>query len=701
MTALAAGVAGLLLALGAGPVPPPAAMGAPPAAGVTPPAAVVVVGVPGLRWDHVDARSTPTLWRLAGKGGVGALSVTGARPVTCPVDGWLTLGAGNRARGPAPAGGECAALPSAPDGTASGPAELADFASLARDNDRLRYGTELGGLAGALRAAGGCLAAAGPGAPLAAAGPEGKVDVVTSGLGFAATYTRCTVTLVGLPPVSGDPATVTAADTVLAAVDGARPPGSELLVVGLAETSPRQARLHVAIALGPGYDGGLLTSASTRRAPYVQLVDVAPTVLRDLGRVRPEAMVGQPWLTTGGRSGDPAGRVAALVDADRAAAESLRLVAPFFEVLVAGQLLLFPVAGLAIRRQPPGAGRDRMRRLLRLAGLAGAALLVATFLANLVPWWRAGHPLAALVVALAVADAAVVTLALAGPWRRHPLGPPAAVAGVTAAVLALDLLTGARLQISSLAGYSPLVAGRFAGLGNIAFGVFATAALFLATALATGRSRRTALWTVTGVGAVAVLVDGAPSLGSDFGGVLALVPAFALLAMLLAGIRVTWLRLVGAGGAGALLVAAFALLDYARPADRQTHLGRFVGQLLHGDAGTVVRRKAVAEATTLTTSLLTLLVPVAVAIVVWALARPPGWLRATFARAPALRAGLVATVLMGVVAALVNDSGVIIPAVAMTVAIPLTLAVSAAAPGRPGVTVEFRGRADRPAQQTH
>src|SRR5690348_11968096 len=68
---------------------------------VTPATAhVVVVGVPGLRWDDVDAQRTPALWRLMRAGSAGALSVRAAGPLTCPADGWVTLGAGNRGRGP-------------------------------------------------------------------------------------------------------------------------------------------------------------------------------------------------------------------------------------------------------------------------------------------------------------------------------------------------------------------------------------------------------------------------------------------------------------------------------------------------------------------------------------------------------------------------------------------------------------------------
>ena len=71
---------------------------------------VVIVGVSGLRWTFADAASTPTLWRLAGQGSVGALVDYAEQPLACPDDGWLTLNGGARAQGPRP----CAALPAVP-----------------------------------------------------------------------------------------------------------------------------------------------------------------------------------------------------------------------------------------------------------------------------------------------------------------------------------------------------------------------------------------------------------------------------------------------------------------------------------------------------------------------------------------------------------------------------------------------------------
>ena len=40
-----------------------------------------------------------------------------------------------------------------------------------------------------------------------------------------------------------------------------------------------------------------------------------------------------------------------------------------------------------------------------------------------------------------------------------------------------------------------------------------------------------------------------------------------------------------------VVAVGIALADYSRPASRQTHVGRFVGQILHGGAGTEVHRK--------------------------------------------------------------------------------------------------------------
>ena len=210
------------------------------------------------------------------------------------------------------------------------------------------------------------------------------------------------------------------------------------------------------------------------------------------------------------------------------------LVPGFFSGLVATQLLLYVCAAYALKRY---GGRDLAKRRLvlsatRVVALAGAAFPVSSYLVNLVPWWSAPFPQAALLGGVLLADAAVVAVALAGPWRRDILAPTTIVAAITTVVLFADLCTGSHLQMNSPTGYTPIVAGRFYGLGNIAFATFATGVLMTAAGIAhhlLGHGRRT--WAVAVslvLGTAALFAIGWPGLGTDFGGVLALVPGLAV-----------------------------------------------------------------------------------------------------------------------------------------------------------------------------
>jgi len=612
------------------------------------PPQVIVVGAPGLRWSDVNERDTPTLARLQRAGASGVLSVKTAAPVDCAADGWLTLGAGNRVVAAGRHGRRCpAAFPS----TSTLPEQV-------RRNADRREGAKPGLLADVLARAGRCVRAGGPGAALGAAqsdgdlgpGPE-RPDLV--GNANDAVLSGCDVALVQATPVGSEARAfgARAVDASVAAVDEERPAGSTLIVVGLSEApGDHDPHLHVALAVGPGFRPGALTSASTRRAPYVQLVDVAPTVLARLGLPAPDAMVGEPWRSTGSVP-----TLAQLRDEDAKAVAQREATVPFFVVVLAIELVLLVVA---IWR--------RWWRTTELVALAGTCAVGASYLANLVPWWRSGLPVAALLAVAAVVTAAMTAGCLLG---RGLLARAGLACALVAAVLVADLLTGAHLQMSSVAGYSPLVAGRFAGIGNVAFGVFEAAVLLAAA------STRSA--TVAALAGLAVIVDGAPQWGSDVGGVLALVPAFTLLVLLLGGRTISIGRLGLAGLAGAAVVASFGIADHARPAAQQTHLGRFVGQVLDGTAGGVLQRKAEANVNLLFHSVVTALLPLVVAAVVVVFLRPPPPLRRVFERSPAWRAGLLAVATATGLGFVVNDSGAAVAALAIVVAVPATIAVLA------------------------
>jgi hypothetical protein len=607
---------------------------------------VIVLGVPGLRWSDVNERDMPALTRLQAAGASGVLSVKTAAARDCPTDGWLTLAAGNRVVAAGPREARCpAAFPPA----STLPAQVGENA------DR-REGAQPGLLAAELGRAGRCVEAAGAGARLAAAAPDGTVAIGSGGmsvtlLGNAAALPACDVLLVEGTPVGGERRAggAAAADALTAKLSGARAASSTLIVVGLSEApGDVDPHLHVAVAVGPGFGPGSLISASTRRAPYVQLVDVAPTILHLLGLPTSESMIGEPWRAVGG-----APSVASLRDEATKADAQRTVTVPWFVVVLGLEVL---VLGLSLWR--------RWWRTAEVAALAGTCAVGASYLANAVPWWHGGLP--TLLAVTAGVTAGLTLLALLG---RGLLARAGIACGLVALVLVGDLLTGARLQMSSVAGYSPLVAGRFAGIGNVAFGVLAASVLLAA---ASTRSP-----TVAALTALVVIVDGAPQWGSDVGGVLALVPAYAVLVLLLAGRAASLGRVALAALVGALVVTAFAIADHARPPNEQTHLGRFVGQVLDGSAGDVVRRKAEANVALLFHSPLTALLPLVVAGAVVLFLRPPGPLLRAFEASPAWRAGLLAVLTASGLGFVLNDSGTAVPALAIVVAVPATLAVLA------------------------
>ncbi len=337
---------------------------------------------------------------------------------------------------------------------------------------------------------------------------------------------------------------------------------------------------------------------------------------------------------------------------------------------------------------------------LRVAGVAVASVPVSTFLANLVPWWRANPP-SYVLAALVVAWVAVVTgLALLPRWKSWPLGPLGVVAAVTAVVVAADVVTGGRLQLSSLMGVQPLVGARFYGFNNQAFALFAASTVLLAAALANPlvqRGRRRAprpRWS-PGSGSSRRCWTGCPGWGATSAGRPRSSRASRCSPCWPPGSGSPGSRRSRCSPAAAVVVIGFAVVDWSRPPDARTHLGRFVQTVLDGGLWPVIVRKASQNLEILFGNWLTLLAIGGIALVVLVLGRPlrtaasaPDggpfrWLSggAPLARlasdAPLLRPGLVAlAVTLGIGFAL-NDSGVVIPAVGVSVAVPLLVALCA------------------------
>ncbi|HET7477652.1 MAG TPA: hypothetical protein VFJ97_16720 [Dermatophilaceae bacterium] len=662
---------------------------------------VVFVGTSGLSWNDVSRAGTPTLWSLLDDP-TATVTVRSVRTVTCPVDGWLSLSAGQRAAdaqtGPRPESRQaCRALPGTP--AAGRVARWAEYLRAAQDTN---FGARLGLLGDQVAAAGECVQAVGPGAAIAAARSDGTVaHYAPYDAGRLPDLVRpCPLTVVDVGAVR-DPDEVQAGDQVrptgsraeqVRAVDArigeavaaAAGTGATVLVGSLADAGDVE-RLRLAAMTGSSTQGTALVSQSTRQPGLIQAADLTATILARLGLPEAAGVSGRPLLTAGRRGeGDPAQRLQHLVDIDLASHEVHALVPPFFNGWVFTQIAIYGFVAVVWRRRfGTEATRRRLLRVARRVGIVAAAVPVSTFLANLLPWWRSPVPLLAVTAAVGLFVAALSALALLGPWRRRLLGPLAVVCVATVSVLALDVMKGSRLQVSSLMGLQPVVGGRFYGMGNVTFALFATATLLLCIAVADRLTRTStrlrAGAAVAAVGLAAVVVDGFPSWGADFGGPPALLPGLAYLLLAVLGVRLTWRRAVLVLGGTAAFLVAIGVLDWLRPSDSRSHLGNFVQAVLDGGAYDIVARKAAQNLAILTGSFLTLLIPVGLVFVILVLARPTSWgaraLESAYERAPLLRPGLVALLVTALIGFALNDSGTAIPAVAATVALPLVIAV--------------------------
>ncbi|MGS2644263.1 hypothetical protein [Streptosporangium sp. LJ11] len=698
------------------------------------PEKVVIVGIPGLEWGDLDRERTPNLWRLVGEGGSASMSTRAVPPpdrgITCPVAGWLTVSAGQRAGAP---GAGCEP-PRPPEPAPGGGASVPGWAELAAFNAATSYRPVLGQLGELATGAGLKVAAVGPGAALAAANKSGKIGKYAASieqLGDLSPYGLIVVEADDLTRAwtgpspdgtadgTGDGMTgearreaVAGADRVVGAVldrlppsRGTPSPGTEttVLVGGLADTSV-MPHLHVAIARGPSPDGGTyargyLTATSTRQDGLVTNTDLTATAIGLLNMQIPKGVVGRPWLGDV-PSGEPVAATAGKLADDDLASQVLREVrGPFFAVFVAVQILFYLLAAAAIRR---GWGGSRALTAVRVVAVVSGAIAVSTFLAQLVPWWSLPAPMFWVIVTILGFACAVAGVALAGPWRTHPLGPLTVVAAVTSVALLADVMNGSTLQVNAVTGYEPVTGGRFYGFSNIAFAVYSAGTILALAGIAQwliSRGRRSLALTVCAAyGGLAVFADGWPAWGADFGGVPAFLVGVAVFLILLSGGRVSPVRLVLVGLAGGLLIGAIAVADWLRPAEQRTHLGAFVQQVLDGEAWTVVGRKFGAMiGVTVGNWSLSLLTLVALAFLFLVLDRPSRWgasaLGRAYALAPALRAGLIGALACALIGFLMNDSGIAIPAMALTVAVPLTLAACVRAvrlsppttPGRPSV----------------
>ena len=658
---------------------------------------IVVIGTAGLTWADVSPELTPNLWAIlrdgADAGGVTPAVVDQNR--RCGGAGWMGLSSGRPVVTGVRDGRDFLCEPwdvIVPDGFAlGGQVQVSGWTGLVAAQDRSPFRPRLGTFGTALQEAAVCATAVGPGAAIALADHDGVVARYYPKEELNRDTFGCPLTVIdaGYAPRTAVRTEDYRAEALVqtdAAVRRAltlAPDDATILIMDVGDPSHLAPVLGVAMVYGASATAArYLSSIATRWEGVVRVLDLPVTIAAALDIPQPPDFAGTPFLSAGTRPADPAQAshdLWTLTARDRA----LRVVtgtttaSPLWLGLILSGVAAVTLPRLRRRRE---AFHDRRERTLRRV-LDGALLFLASipagqFLMGAWSWWMPSPTPGRLWTALLVSTLMVAALGALAP-RRPSWAGPTVIATITFALLTLDAVLGTPMHRGSPLGPSPTMGGRFFGFGNPTYSVYVGAALVAAAGLGTLVARRFArIWAgvvVTVIGLIAMVITLWPDFGADVGGGLVILPTFAVLALALSGLRVTWQRLVLTTVGGLVLVAGIGLFDWLRPEAQRTHLGQFVQSVIDGSALDTVWRKAGFALRTLSRgpeAWITLAVVLAVAVVLlgWVRAR---WLDRARADWPPIMPLLVSMMIGAVAGGFVNDYGVRIITIMMFTVVPL------------------------------
>ncbi|MEY2426739.1 MAG: hypothetical protein QOI61_2311 [Actinomycetota bacterium] len=427
-------------------------------------------------------------------------------------------------------------------------------------------------------------------------------------------------------------------------------PANALVVVFSPTPPDRDWELTPVVVAGRGVGFGSIASSTTRRQSLGGLVDLGPTTLAALGIPVPAAMTGAALRVTG-----DAPDIAALqrLEVDGAVRSRFFLPAAVGYTVIGIVFYLAFIAALRFRAGPS------LRQYFRVGACVAAAFPLATlFTGAMQHWWHRGGESP---VVLALVAALIGLLA----ERLRGVGPVYLIAWLALGVIVVDVAATGPLHASSILGYSIQTTGRFYGLPNASFAVYA-ASLFLVAAAVRGARpthvRATAGATVLAVGVAFVA---APWLGNDVGGVLTLLPVGAAASWAFFGRRLTR-RALAVGVVGVLVLFA-ALVVVEAVAGGGTHLGRAASD--SGSLRNTLTRRVDANVGLLVDQWWGFLSIGLALFAAWALAVGRRWADYLPVQSP-LRIAAVATLIASVVGFAVNDSGPVVNVLCLVVLAP-------------------------------
>lgn len=355
-------------------------------------------------------------------------------------------------------------------------------------------------------------------------------------------------------------------------------PGRDMLIVlspnSRSSTDLAGEKIGAVIIRGPGFDRGMLTSASTRRHGVVTISDVAATILNFFDVKLTVDVVGRPITSISGTNA-ASSLVELNAEASAQAERQVIMRGTSIAQLVVAVLVLAAIFAFSV---------PVVRNIAAWLTLCFPALPLSMFL---MPLFFDGGVAAsvAVMVGFTALILAFCVLAFKTPARSFVWLSAILVIGMM-----IDLASGASLMARSIASYNIVEGARYYGIGNELMGTMLGASIVgVGIALAAGRLSRRLSGIVASVVFCGVFIFiAAPTLGANAGGALSIVLAVITTLLARRGRRPDLRSLSTVAAIAVSILIAVIAVDMLHIGGSQSHIGRSVRMLTGGNAATIV-----------------------------------------------------------------------------------------------------------------
>ncbi|MDY2735269.1 hypothetical protein [Intestinibacter sp.] len=398
---------------------------------------------------------------------------------------------------------------------------------------------------------------------------------------------------------------------------------------------------------------GLLESSTTREDGIVSNIDIGVDILNQFG-LKNELMIGKSF-----NSVQDEDNIEKLLDEYQriVSVNSIRAtVVNTFVGIVSASWVIAMVALLfkeKIPKKQKGFGREQIFKVLKELIKLGLIMPLA-FLSAPVLQFKTQTGLVVGVLIMTI----IYYLIGRKLFKHDDLKQMGFYALLTIGLIIIDCVLGTPLMKGCIMSYDAINGARYYGVGNEYEGVTIASAVFALAILL--NYKKIPKWLAVILAIVILVTSAMPSMGANVGGAISECVAYLLFILLIFDVKLDFKKIVLIGVAAALLVVAFAGLDFIMGSE--SHLSVFTNQIIQEGPAAIFNtfgRKIQMNLKLARSSVWVNILIVSVIIVGVLIFKPSGYFKRIHDKYPIIFKAFMASFVGCIVTLLVNDSGIV------------------------------------------